>query len=105
LKVTTGDLRSPLGPVTSRAFVDKSAEWMLSHLLDKRPATPAWFPFPVTTELPMGTPAKVRSLGENASPFGFAISAHRARRTTGVFGGEPVRLLAPAGDEMALARW
>lgn len=104
-EVALGDLRSPLGPGTSRIFVDESAEWMLSHLLDERPATPTWFPVPATTELPMGTPAKVRSLGANGSPYGFAVGARRARRAAGVFGGEPVRLIAPAGDEPGLARW
>jgi hypothetical protein len=78
---------------------------MLSYLLDEHPTTPAWFPLAATTELPMGTPAKVRSLGENGSPYGFAMSARRARRAAGVFGGEPVRLIAPAGDAPALARW
>jgi len=53
----------------------------------------------------MGTPAKVRSLGENGSPYGFAMGARRARRAAGVFGGEPVRLIAPAGNERASARW
>ena len=33
-----------------------------------------------------------RSLGENGSPYGFAMGARRARRAAGVFGGEPVRL-------------
>lgn len=78
LKVTTGDLRSPIDPGTNRTFVDESAEWMLSNLLDERPVAPRWFPFPATTELPMGTPAKVRSLGENGSPYGFAMGARRA---------------------------
>ena len=104
-EVALGDLRSPLGPGTSRAFVDESAKWMLSHLLDERPVAPAWFPLPATTELPMGTPAKVRSLGASGSPYGFAMGARRARRAAGVFGGEPVRLLAPAGDDPASARW
>jgi Cdc6-like AAA superfamily ATPase len=104
-EVALGDLRSPLGPGTSRAFVDESAEWMLSHVLDERPLAPVWFPLPATTDLPMGTPAKVRSLGANGSPYGFAMGARRARRATGVFGGEPVRLIAPAGDDPALARW
>jgi hypothetical protein len=53
----------------------------------------------------MGTPAKVRSLGTNGSPYGFAMGARRARRAGGVFGGEPVRLIAPAGDDPAAARW
>jgi len=104
-EVALGDLCSPLGPGTSRAFVDESAEWMLSHLLDGHPVSPGWFPLPATTELPMGTPAKVRSLGGNGSPYGFAMGARRARRAAGVFGGEPVRLIAPAGDEPAAARW
>jgi hypothetical protein len=52
----------------------------------------------------MGTPAKVRSLGANGSPYGFAMGARRARYAAGVFGGEPVRLVAPAGDEPDLAR-
>ena len=104
-EVALGDLRSPLGRDTSRAFVDESAEWMLSHLLDERPVAPGWFPLPATTDLPMGTPAKVRSLGANGSPYGFAMGARRARRAAGVFGGEPVRLIAPAGDDPALARW
>jgi hypothetical protein len=104
-EVALGDLRSPLGPGTSRTFVDESAEWMLSHLLDERPVAPGWFPFPATTELPMGTPAKVSSLGANGSPYGFAMGARRARRAAGVFGGEPVRLIAPAGGDPALARW
>ena len=77
---------------------------MLSHLLDERPIAPEWFPLPATTELPMGTPAKVRSLGANGSPYGFAMGARRARRAAGVFGGEPVRLIAPAGDDPASAR-
>jgi len=104
-EVALGDLRSPLGRGTSKAFVDESAEWMLSYLLDERPVAPAWFPLPATTELPMGTPAKVRSLGASGSPYGFAMGARRARRAAGVFGGEPVRLIAPAGDDPALARW
>ena len=104
-EVALGDLRSPLGRGTSRTFVDESAEWMLSHLLDEHPVAPTWFPFPATTELPMGTPAKVRSLGASGSPYGFAMGARRARRAAGVFGGEPVRLIAPAGDDPALARW
>jgi hypothetical protein len=104
-EVALGDLRSPLGPGTTRAFVDESAEWMLSHLLDERPVAPTWFPFPATTELPMGRPAKVRSLGANGSPYGFAMGARRARRVSVVFGGEPVRLIAPTGDDPALARW
>ena len=104
-EVALGDLRSPLGPGTSRAFVDESAEWMLSYLLDEHPSAPAWFPLPATTELPMGTPAKVRSLGASGSPYGFAMGARRARRADGVFGGEPVRLIAPAGDGPGLARW
>ena len=103
--MTTGDLRSPIDPGTSRVFVDESAEWMLSNLLDERPVAPGWFPLPTTTELPMGTPTKVRSLGENGSPFGFAVGARRARRATGVFGGETVRLLAPPGDDPAAAHW
>lgn len=53
----------------------------------------------------MGTPAKVRSLGTSGSPYGFAMGARRARRAAGVFGGEAVRLIAPAGDDPALARW
>ena len=104
-EVALGDLRSPLGQGTSRRFVDESAEWMLSYLLDERPATPKWFPLPATTELPMGTPAKVRSLGESGSPYGFAMGARRARRAAGVFGGEPVRLIAPTGDDPASTRW
>jgi hypothetical protein len=104
-EVALGDLRSPLGPGTSRAFVDESAEWMLSHLLDERPVPPAWFALPATTALPMGTPAKVRSLGESGSPYGFAMGARRARRAAGVFGGEPVRLIAPAGQDSVSARW
>jgi hypothetical protein len=104
-EVALGDLCSPLGPGTSRTFVDESAEWMLSYLLDECPVAPAWFPLPATTELPMGTPAKVRSLGVNGSPYGFAMGARRARRAGGVFGGEPVRLIAPAGDDQASARW
>jgi hypothetical protein len=104
-EVALGDLRSPLGPGTSPAFVDESADWMLSHVLDERPVAPAWFPLPATTELPMGTPAKVRSLGGNGSPYGFAMGARRARRAAGVFGGEPVRLIAPVGDDPAFARW
>jgi hypothetical protein len=40
-----------------------------------------------------------------APPYGFAMGVRRARRATGVFGGEPVRLIAPAGDDPALARW
>jgi hypothetical protein len=104
-EVALGDLRSPLGRGTSRTFVDESAEWMLSHLLDERPVAPGWFPLPATTDLPMGTPAKVRSLGANGSPYGFAMGARRARRAAGVFGGEPVRLIAPAGDDPVLARW
>jgi hypothetical protein len=104
-EVALGDLRSPFGPGTSRAFVDESAEWMLSYLLDERQAAPAWFRLPATTELPMGTPAKVRSLGTNGSPYGFAMGARRARRATGVFGGEPVRLIAPVGDDPASTRW
>ncbi len=104
-EVALGDLKSPFGPGTSRRFVDESAEWMLSHLLDEHPVAPAWFPLPATTELPMGTPGKVRSLGANGSPFGFAMGARRARRVAGVFGGEPVRLLAPASDDPASALW
>jgi hypothetical protein len=104
-EVALGDLYSPLGRGTSRTFVDESAAWMLSHLLDEHPVAPAWFPLPATTELPMGTPAKVRSLGANGSPYGFAMGARRARRAAGIFGGEPVRLIAPAGDEPASARW
>jgi hypothetical protein len=104
-EVALGDLRSPLGRGTSRAFVDESAEWMLSYLLDEHPVPPEWFPLPATTELPMGTPAKVRSLGENGSPYGFAMGARRARRAGGVFGGEPVRLIAPARHDPARARW
>jgi hypothetical protein len=104
-EVALGDLRSPLGPGTSRAFVDESAEWMLSRLLDEHPVTPGWFALPATTDLPMGTPAKVRSLGESGSPYGFAMGARRARRGAGVFGGETVRLLAPAGDDPAPAHW
>ena len=49
---------------------------------DERPVAPEWFSFPATTELPMGTPAKVRSLGENGSPYGFAIG-HAAGSTGG----------------------
>ena len=104
-EVALGDLRSPLGPGTIGAFVDESAEWMLSRLLDEHPVTPSWFALPATTELPMGTPAKVRSLGGNGSPYGFAMGARRARRGAGVFGGETVRLLAPAGDDPAAAHW
>ena len=104
-EVALGDLRSPLGRGTSRAFVDESAEWMLSYLLDEHPVAPTWFPIPATTELPMGTPSKVRSLGEQGSPYGFAMGARRARRAVGVFGGEPVRLIAPAGDDPASVRW
>ena len=104
-EVALGDLRSPLGPGTSRAFVDESADWMLSYLLDEHPATPDWFPLPATTEVPMGTPAKVRSLGKSGSPYGFAIGARRARRAGGVFGGERVRLVAPADGNPASARW
>ena len=104
-EVALGDLRSPLGPGTSRAFVDESAEWMLAYLLDERPVPPTWFLLPATTKLPMGTPAKVRSLGASGLPYGFAIGARRARRATGVFGGEPVRLIAPAGDDPEEARW
>ncbi len=72
---------------------------------DERPVAPEWFSFPATTELPMGTPAKVRSLGENGSPYGFAMGARRARRAAGVFGGEPVRLIASTGEDPASARW
>jgi hypothetical protein len=104
-EVALGDLRSPLGRGMSRVFVDESAEWMLSHLLDARTVPPEWFPLPATTELPMGTPAKVRSLGANGSPYGFAMGARRARRADGVFGGEPVRLIAPVGEDPACARW
>ena len=104
-EVALGDLRSPIGPGTIRAFVDESAEWMLSRLLDEHPVTPSWLVLPATTELPMGTPGKVRSFGENGSPYGFAMGARRARRGTGVFGGETVRLLAPAGDDPAAAHW
>jgi hypothetical protein len=78
---------------------------MLSHLLDERPVPPEWFPLPATTELPMGTPAKVRSAGATGSPYRFAMGARRVRRAAGVFGGEPVRLIAPAGDDPALVRW
>ena len=78
---------------------------MLSYLLDEHPVAPAWFPVPATTELPMGTPAKVRSLGAYGSPYGFAMGARRARRAAGVFGGEPVRLIAPAEDDPAGTRW
>jgi hypothetical protein len=78
---------------------------MLSHLLDERPVAPTWFPLPATTDLPMGTPAKVRSLGANGSPYGFAMGARRARRASGVFGGVPVRLIAPAGEDPTLVRW
>ena len=104
-EVALGDLRSPLGRGTSRAFVDESAEWMLSHLLDERPVAPTWFPLPATTEVPMGTPAKVRSLGASGSPYGFAMGARRARRAVGVFGGESLRLIAPAGEDPASASW
>jgi hypothetical protein len=53
----------------------------------------------------MGTPAKVRSLGENGSPYGFTMGARRARRAGGLFGGELVRLIAPTGDDPAETRW
>jgi hypothetical protein len=104
-EVALGDLRSPLGPGTTARFVDESAEWMLSHILDAHPVRPEWFPLPATTELPMGTPEKVRSLGDHGSPFGFAMGARRARRGKDVVGGEPVRLLAPAGSDPATAPW
>jgi hypothetical protein len=104
-EVALGDLRSPYGTGTSARFVDESAEWMLSHVLDEHPVRPAWFPLRATTELPMGTPEKVRSLGGHGSPFGFAMGARRARRGDGVLGGEPVRLLAPAGSDAATAPW
>jgi hypothetical protein len=104
-EVALGDLRSPYGRGTTGQFVDESAEWMLSQLLDGGTSSPTWFSLPATTELPMGTPGKVGSLGDQGSPFGFAMGARRARRAAGVFGGEPVRLLAPAGDDVANARW
>jgi len=104
-EVALGDLRSPYGAGTTPRFVDESAEWMLSHILADHPVTPAWFPLRATTELPMGTPEKVRSLGGHGSPFGFAMGARRARRGDGFLGGEPVRLLAPAGSDPATAPW
>jgi hypothetical protein len=104
-EVALGDLCSPLGPGMSRTFVDESADWMLSYLFDEHARTTGWFPLPATTELPMGTAAKVRSLGENGSPYGFAMGARRARRVSEVFGGEPVRLIAAAGCDPATARW
>ncbi len=53
----------------------------------------------------MGTPGKVESLGENGSPFRFATSARRARRRDSVFGGDPVRLIAPVGSDPGGAQW
>ena len=104
-EVALGDLRSPLGPGTTARFVDESAEWMVSHVLDGPAVSPGWFPLPATTELPMGTPEKVRSLGNQGSPFGFGMGARRARRAREVLGGEPVRLVAPVGSDPATARW
>ena len=74
-----GDLRSPLGRGTSRAFVDESAEWMLSRLLDAHPVAHGKLPIPAMTELPMdaeqGSPARRAGVAD-----GFAMGARRARR-------------------------
>jgi hypothetical protein len=104
-EVALGDLRSPLGPGTSQTFIDETASWMLDYLLDGSAEPRSWFETPAATELPMGTPGKVDSLGERGSPFGFATGARRARRAGEVLGGEPVRLIAPAGNELDNTQW
>jgi hypothetical protein len=104
-EVALGDLRSPLGPGSLQTFIDQTASWMLDYILDEAAAPLSWFGKRAATEIPMGTPGRVDSLGEYGSPFGFAMGARRARRATGAFGGEPVRLLAPAGGDPATATW
>jgi hypothetical protein len=104
-EVALGDLRSPLGPGTSAQFIDESASWMLDFALDGTAEPRSWFEQPAMTDLPMGTPGKVESLGESGSPFGFATGARRARRGNPVLGGDPVRLIAPAGSDPGNAPW
>ncbi|MGO9964840.1 MAG: hypothetical protein ACLPUG_15625, partial [Acidimicrobiales bacterium] len=104
-EVALGDLRSPLGPGTSATFIDETAAWMLDFALDGTAEPRGWFGQPAMTDLPMGTPGKVESLGENGSPFGFATGARRARRGNSVLGGDPVRLIAPAGSDPGNAPW
>jgi hypothetical protein len=104
-EVALGDLRSPLGPGTSGRFIDETASWMLDFALDGTAEPRSWFGQPAMTDLPMGTPGKVESLGENGSPFGFATGARRARRGSPVLGGDPVRLIAPAGSDPDSAHW
>jgi hypothetical protein len=104
-EVALGDLRSPLGPGTSGQFIDETASWMLDYILDGSAEPRSWFETPAATELPMGTPGKVDSLGERGSPFGFATGARRARRAGEVLSGEPVRLIAPAGDDPDSTQW
>lgn len=104
-EVALGDLRSPLGPGTRQTFVDEAAAWMLDRIVDGPGDVPDWFAVRATTELPMGTPGKVESLGEQGSAFGFAMGARRARRAGHVLGRDPVRLVAPAGDDPERTRW
>ena len=104
-EVAIGDLRSPLGAGTSAQFIDDTASWMLDYALDGTAEPRSWFGQPAMTDLPMGTPGKVESLGDNGSPFGFASGARRARRGDPVLGGDPVRLIAPAGSHPESARW
>lgn len=104
-EVALGDLRSPLGPGTSGQFIDETASWMIEYMLDGSAEPRSWFETPAATELPMGTPGKVDSLGDRGSPFGFATGARRARRAGEVLGGEPVRLIAPAGKDPDSTQW
>ena len=104
-EVALGDLRSPLGPGTSRRFVDEAAAWMLERVIDGPGRVPAWFDEAAMADLSMGTPGRVASLGGHGSPFGFAMGARRARRVETVVSGERVRLVAPAGDDPETARW
>jgi hypothetical protein len=104
-EVALGDLRSPLGPGTSAQFIDETASWMLDFALDGTAEPRRWFDQQAATDLPMGAPAKVESLGKQGSPFGFGVGARRARRGDQTLGGDPIRLLAPAGSDLENARW
>jgi hypothetical protein len=69
-EVALGDLRSPLGPGTTQAFVDEAEARMLDHIIDGPGTTPAWFPTRATTELPMGTSTKLPMGTSTKLPMG-----------------------------------